>query len=172
FSAALPKPRDAPWLRRQANSHTPAVRVASAASSRASSGVTLPLPGEDQRRRSRVMRPLTVRTVWSSRPLLSRRRPVRGSSGGKSRFRGIDTQLEGGLVDRLAEVAQEVADGLLAVADDVAGGGAADGIGHVTAEELELVLEGLGQGLGGNGGQRVHADPRTGEGSRTGTRRN
>ena len=103
--------------------------------------------------------------------MLSRRWPVCGSSGGKSRFRGIDTQLEGGLVGRLAEVAEEVADGLLAVADDVAGGGTADGIGHVTAELLELVLEGLGQGLGRNGGQRVHADLRTGEGLGKGSRR-
>jgi hypothetical protein len=90
--------------------------------------------------------------VWSSRPLLCRRWPVCGSSGGKSRFRGSATQLEGGLVDRPAEVAEEVADGLLAVADDVPGGGAADGVGDVAAELLEGVLQGPGQVLGGNRG--------------------
>jgi hypothetical protein len=98
------------------------------------------------------MRPLTVRTVWSSRPLLSRRRPVSASVGGKSRFRGVDPELQGGLEDAEAEVAEEVAHGLLALGEDVAGRGATDGVGDVRAESLELGLQGLGEGFGGDGG--------------------
>ena len=75
-----------------------------------------------------------------------------GCRGGKSRFRGIDAQLQGRLEDLPAEVAEEVADGLLAVAEDVAGGGAADGPGDVLAELLEVGLQSLGQGFGGDRG--------------------
>ena len=46
FAAAVSKLCD-PRLRRQASSRTPTVRVASAASSRASIGVTLPVPGDE-----------------------------------------------------------------------------------------------------------------------------
>jgi hypothetical protein len=70
------------------------------------------------------------------------RRPLWGSSGGKSRFRGIDLELQGRLVDGLTEVSEEVTDRLLAVVDHVAGGGVIDGIGDVTAELLELAAEG------------------------------
>lgn len=52
----------------------------------------------------------------------------------------------------MAKVAEQVADGLLAVADDVAGGGAANGLGDGAAELLELVLKGLGQRFGGDRG--------------------
>src|SRR5215467_10278807 len=97
------------------------------------------------------MRPLTVCTVWSSRPLLSRRRPVSASRGGKSRFRGIDAELQGGLEDFEAEVAREVAHALLALGDDVGGGGAADGGGDVLAELLELSLQGCREGFGSDG---------------------
>src|SRR5262249_60794088 len=100
------------------------------------------------------MRPLTVCTVWSSRPLLSRRRPVSASRGGKSRFRGIDSQLQGGLEDFAAGAAAGGADGLLAVGDKVAGRGPADCVGGLPADLLAVGLSGAGQGLGGGGGER------------------
>jgi len=60
--------------------------------------------------------------------------------------------LQGGLEDLEAEVAQEVAHALFALGDDVAGRGAADGVGNVLTESLEVGLQGRGKGFGGEGG--------------------
>src|SRR5437763_2028206 len=112
LSWALAKLR-APWLRRQANSRAPRLTVASATSSQLSAGVRPPTAGVYQRVRSSSRRSLTVRTVWDSRPLFRRRRPSGAFGGGKSRFRGIDFQLQSSLVGFAAEVGEEVAHLLL-----------------------------------------------------------
>jgi hypothetical protein len=57
--------------------------------------------------------------------------------------------LDGGLVGRLSEASQQVADLLLTGVDDLAGRGLVDGIGHPPAELLELLAELLHQRLGG-----------------------
>jgi hypothetical protein len=81
-------------------------------------------------------------------------------------LRGIDFQLQGGLVNLEPEVGEEVTHGLLAVLQDLPGGRVVDGVGDSTTEFLEALAEGGGEGLGSDRGQRVHADLRKGEGSR------
>src|SRR3954447_13644951 len=111
------------------------------------------------------MRPLMVRTVRSSGPLFCSRLPVRGcSGGGESRFRGVESELHGGLVGGLAEDAEEVSDLLLAVVDDLAGRGAVDGSGDVKAKPLELAAQLVQQGVGRQLGLGGHRGLRVGEG--------
>src|SRR6266545_3033896 len=155
LSVALAKLR-APWLRRQASSRAPRLTVASATSSQLSAGVRPPAAGVYQRVRSSSRRSLTVRTVWGSRPLCCRRRPSGAFGGGKSRFRGINLELQGGLVGVTAEVGEEVANLLLTGVDNVAGRGLVDGVGDTTAEFLEAAAQALQEGVGGNGWQGVH----------------
>src|SRR6266545_7340061 len=130
--------------------------VASATSSQLSAGVRPPAAGVYQRVRSSSRRSLTVRTVWGSRPLFCRRRPSGAFGGGKSRFRGINLELQGGLVGVTAEVGEEVANLLLTGVDNVAGRGLVDGVGDTTAEFLEAAAQALQEGVGGNGWQGVH----------------
>lgn len=75
-----------------------------------------------------------------------------GSRGGKSRFRGVAVQLQGGLEDLLAEVGKEVADRLLALADNLSGGGGVDGVGDVAAELLEALAQLGDEGVGAERG--------------------
>src|SRR5205807_1496238 len=77
-----------------------------------------------------------------------------------SRFRGINLQLQSGLVGVAAEVGEEVADLLLAGVEDVAGGSLVDGVGDATAEFLKAAAEALQEGVGGNGRQGVHRGSR------------
>ena len=94
------------------------------------------------------MRPLTVKTVCSAGPLFCKGVAVCGwSGGGKSRLRGVGAELQGGLVGGLSEVGEEVADLLLAGVDDLAGGGAVDGGGHVLTQLLETTAQLLQQGV-------------------------
>jgi hypothetical protein len=99
-----------------------------------------------------VIRPLTVRTLWSARPLFCRRWPLAGSVGGKSRFRGIDTQLQGRLIDGRAEVGDQIADRFLAVVEDLAEGRSIDGQGDIAAELLEAAAEGGDKNFRGDRG--------------------
>jgi hypothetical protein len=57
----------------------------------------------------------------------------------------------------LAKVREEVTNGLLAVVEDLAGGGLVNSAGDLPAEFLKPVAEESGQGLGSEGGERVHA---------------
>ena len=76
--------------------------------------------------------------VRSSGPLFCRGVPVRGcGGGGKSRLRGVDAELDGGLIGSLSEVREEVADLLLAGIDDLAGRRLVDGGGHLLTQVLE-----------------------------------
>src|SRR5438105_1827763 len=93
-----------------------------------------------------------VRTVRSSGPLFCRGVPVRGcSGGGGSRLRGIEAELNGGLVGGLPEVREEVTDLLLRGIDDLTGGGLVDGGGHILTESLEAAAQLFQEGGGGNG---------------------
>jgi hypothetical protein len=95
------------------------------------------------------MRPLTVRTLCSSGPLFCRRLPVLGCcGGGESRLRGVEAELEGGLVGVVPEEGEQVADLLLAGVDDLSGGCSVDGVGDVLAESLELAPELFEERLG------------------------
>src|SRR4051812_42364251 len=106
------------------------------------------------------MRPLTVRTEEGSAPLLCRRLPVCGCcGGGESRLGLLQAELDGGLVGLLAESRQQVADFLLAVGDDAAGGGGVDGGGDVFAQLLELLAQARGQVVGGGLRLGVHRAP-------------
>src|SRR6266436_1002958 len=88
------------------------------------------------------MRPLMVRGWIFSRPLSWRHLPVWGCrGGGKSRLRGVESQLHSGLVSGLSEDAEQVADLLLAGVDDLAGGGLVNGCGDVLTESLELAVQ-------------------------------
>ncbi len=95
-----------------------------------------------------------------------------GSVGGKSRLRGIDFELQGGLEEVETEVGEEVADGLLGVSNDVTGGGEVEGVGDGLAELVEARAEGSDEVLGGDGRKGVHADLRKGEGLKEETQRN
>src|SRR5579872_3877819 len=98
------------------------------------------------------MRPLRVRMVCSSGPLLCRGVPVGGcSGGGKSRLRGIEAELKGGLISGLSEVCEEVSDLLLGGIEDLTGGGLVDGIGHIVTELLEASAQLFQEGGGGKG---------------------
>src|SRR5690242_19485650 len=96
------------------------------------------------------MRPLTVAGLRSCRPLPWRRLPICGwSGGGKSRFRGVESELHSGLIGGLPEVGEQVADLFLAAVNDPSGGGLVDGVGDIAIESLELALELLEQFVGG-----------------------
>jgi hypothetical protein len=56
-------------------------------------------------------------------------------------LRGIEAKLDGGLKGGPSEVGEEVADLLLAGVDDLAGGGAVDGGGHVLTKLLEAAAQ-------------------------------
>src|SRR6516225_2267683 len=91
------------------------------------------------------MRPLTVRRECSSLPLFGSGLPVSGwSGGGKSRFRGLEAELDSRLIGELSKVGKEVADFLLTGVDDLAGWGRVDGSGHILAKLLEVLAQ-LGQ---------------------------
>jgi hypothetical protein len=63
-------------------------------------------------------------------------------------LRGIESELDGGLVGGQPEVGEEVANFLLGSVDDLAGRGLVDGGGHVGAEPLEAAAELLEKVLG------------------------
>ena len=52
-------------------------------------------------------------------------------------MRGIEAELDGGLIGGLSEVGEEVADFLLASIDDLASGGGVDGGSHTLTKLLE-----------------------------------
>jgi hypothetical protein len=80
-----------------------------------------------------------VSTEKGSGPLFCRSLPVCGwTGGGGSRLLGLEAELDGGLVGKLAETSEEVANLLLAGIDDLAGWGLVDGVGHPLTELLEL----------------------------------
>src|SRR6185312_17110977 len=98
------------------------------------------------------MRPLRVRTVRSSGPLFCSGTPVCGcAGGGKSRLRGIEAELNGGLIGGLTEVGEEVTDLLLRGIDDLTGGGLVDGGGHMLTKLLEAATQLVQEGSGGKG---------------------
>src|SRR5438105_2553980 len=106
------------------------------------------------------MRPLMVRTVRSADPLFGKGFAVWGwAGGGKSRLRGVEAELDGGLEGDLSEVSEEVADLLLAGVDDRPGGSPVDGRGHVLAELLEAAAQRFQQSVGGQGRFRRHGRP-------------
>src|SRR5947209_6568025 len=103
------------------------------------------------------MRPLTVKTVCSARPLFCRGAAVCGcSGGGKSRLRGVGAELQGDLIRGLAELSEEVADLLLTGVDDLASGGTVDGGGHVLTQLLEAAAQLAHQGVRRQGGFGRH----------------
>ena len=71
-------------------------------------------------------------------------------------MRGVGAELQGGLVGGLAEVGEEVADLLLAGVDDLTGGGAVDGGGHVLTEALEAAPQLVEQVVRREGGFGRH----------------
>jgi hypothetical protein len=82
------------------------------------------------------MRPLTVSTLYSPRPLFRLHRPVAGLfGGGESGFRRVDPHLHALLKGLAPQLAEQVADPLLGTGDDLARWGRIDGVGH-TAEGL------------------------------------
>ena len=52
-------------------------------------------------------------------------------------MRGVDAELDGGLIGSLSEVREEVADLLLAGIDDLTGGRLVDGGGHLLTQVLK-----------------------------------
>ena len=56
-------------------------------------------------------------------------------------MRGVEAELDGGLVGGLSEVGEEVADLLLAGVDDRPGGGGVDGGGNALTELLEAAAQ-------------------------------
>src|SRR5262245_5068698 len=107
------------------------------------------------------MRPLTVRTESGSGPLFWRRLPVCGwAGGGESRLRGVEAELDGGLVGVVSEAGEEVADLLLALGDDVSRLSLVDGVGDLPAEALERVAEDGGEVGGGDLRLGVHLAPK------------
>src|SRR5215213_3288284 len=98
------------------------------------------------------MRPLTVRMVCSSGPLLWRGLPVWGcSGGGESRLRGVGAELDGGLVGGGAEVGKQVADLLLAAVDDGPGRSPVDGGSDIPAEFLKALAQLFAKSISGQG---------------------
>ena len=71
-------------------------------------------------------------------------------------MRGVEAELEGGLVGGQAEVGEQVADLLLRGVDDLTGRGLVDGGGHVRAELLEVTAQLVEQILGRKLGLVVH----------------
>ncbi len=57
-------------------------------------------------------------------------------------MRGVEAELNGGLIGGLPEVSEEVTNGFFTVVEDVAGGGAVHGRGDVVTELFKLVAEG------------------------------
>jgi hypothetical protein len=55
-------------------------------------------------------------------------------------LRGVDTELEGGLVGSLSEVGEEVADLFLAGVEDLTGRSVVDGGGHIVTQLFEAAL--------------------------------
>src|SRR5688572_9244119 len=103
------------------------------------------------------MRPLTVRRVCSSRPLSWRRLPVSGcSGGGKSRLRGIEAELNGGLVGGLSQVGEEVADLLFAGVDNLPRWSVVDGVGDLVTQTLEAIAQLIQQSIRRELGLGVH----------------
>ena len=93
-----------------------------------------------------------VRRVCSSAPLFCRGFPVWGwSGGGKSRLRGVEAELNGGLIGGLSEVSEEVTDLLLRGVDDLTGRGLVDGGGHILTKLLEAATQLFQEGGDGNG---------------------
>ena len=108
---------------------------------------------------------MTVRTETGSGPLFRRRLPVCGwVGGGKSRLRGVETELHGGLVGVLSEACQQVADLLLAVGDDTTRYGLVDGGTDVAAQLLELPTQAVDEIIGGDLRLLVHRAPGSKEG--------
>jgi hypothetical protein len=71
-------------------------------------------------------------------------------------LRGIEAELDGGLVGGQSEVGEEVADFLLASIDDLAGGGGVDRGRHPLTELLEAAAQLLQEGVDGQGGFGGH----------------
>lgn len=71
-------------------------------------------------------------------------------------MRGVEAELDGGLERGQSEVAEEVADLLLAGVDDLAGGGVVDGGGHILTKSLEVTAKLIQEGIGGDGRFRGH----------------
>lgn len=71
-------------------------------------------------------------------------------------MRGVEAELEGGLIGGLAEVGEEVTDLLLGGIDDLTGGGLVDGGGHVLTKLLKAAAQLLQEGGGGKGRFRGH----------------
>lgn len=64
-------------------------------------------------------------------------------------MRGVESELDGGLIGSLSEVGEQVADLLLGSVDDLAGWGLVDSLGDILAELLEAAAEVLEERLGG-----------------------
>jgi hypothetical protein len=64
-------------------------------------------------------------------------------------LRGVDLELQSGLVNGLSELGEEIADRFLAVVEHVAGGRTVDGVGDVTTELLEAFAERNNEGVRG-----------------------
>ena len=71
-------------------------------------------------------------------------------------MRGVGAELQGDLVGGLSEVGEEVANRLLAGVDDLAGGGAVDGGGHVLTQLLETAAQLMQQSVRRPGGFGKH----------------
>src|ERR1700682_2623912 len=80
---------------RQHNSLTPTLMLASATSSRRSSGQSLPSARAYHRLRRISIRPLMLRPLRTDRPLLALALPDASLGGGKTRLRGVDPHLHG-----------------------------------------------------------------------------
>ena len=65
-------------------------------------------------------------------------------------MRGVEAELDGGLVGGLPEIGEEVADLLLAGVDDLAGRGRIDGGGHALTKSLEAASQLFQEGVGGD----------------------
>jgi len=71
-------------------------------------------------------------------------------------LRGIEAELNRGLVGGLSEVSEEVTDLLLTGIDDLTGGGLVDGGGHILTKLLEAAAQLFSEGGGGNGRLEGH----------------
>lgn len=71
-------------------------------------------------------------------------------------MRGVESGLDGSLVDVLAEVGQEVADLVLAGVDDVSRGSLVDGVGDLLAETFEAVAQLFTEVVGAELGLGIH----------------
>jgi hypothetical protein len=64
-------------------------------------------------------------------------------------LRGVDLELQSGLVNGLSKLGKEVADGFLAVVDHVSGGSTVDSVGDIPTELLKAFAEGSSEGIRG-----------------------